>query len=375
MPTTGLEDVVATQQDICYIGPEGDLIYRGYHVDELANNNATCEEVAYLLWYDRLPTQSELDDFTARLTAARQPDPATLVPNLPSTAHPMAVCRTGVSRLGLFDAPQDTFEAEACIARALNIMANLPALMAAFARQRRHQMPVPPRNDLGHVANFLWMLHGKEPTPEAVAALNLYFVMVAENDLTASTFACRVAASTWADVYAALVSGIATFGGDAHGGAVQRVLKQFQDIGTVENVEPWLEAAQKAKRRLMGIGHRVYKTIDPRTPHLRERVRALAGQSEHRLWFDIADRVAEVTGQQPFFQQRNLYPNVDYYAAPLLYMLGLQPDMNTTVFTMGRISGWATHIMAQYANNRLIRPRTEYTGPRDLRWVPITARG
>lgn len=372
----GLEGVVVAQQDICFIdGEKGELLYRGYHIDELAPN-AAYEEVVYLLWHCKLPNPNELDGLNERLVARRplNTDHLKLIQSMPKTARPMSVCRTGVSQIGLYDPEKLTFDKETNLLKADDILAKMPTIMTAFARLRKGQEPIPPREDLSHAANFLWMLKGTEPTPEAVDALNLYLVLLAEHGFNASTFACRVTAATWAGMYSAVVSGIATLSGHAHGGAVQEAMAQFQEIGNVENVEPWFRGCLSSKKRIMGIGHRVYKALDPRAPHLRAKVEALAGQSENRKWFDIAAKLEEVIRNHPYFDERKLYPNVDYYSAPLLYMLGLEPDMFTPMFAISRIAGWAAHIMAQYADNRLIRPRGEYVGPKGLKWTPVEDR-
>ena len=373
---SGLEGVVVGQQDISFIdGENGDLLYRGYHIDELAPS-ASFEEVVYLLWHGKLPNKKELEGLTERLVVRRalNPDHLKLIQSMPRTALPMSVCRTGVSQIGLYDPEKLTFDKQTSLLKADDILSKMPTIMAAFDRYRRGLKPLPPREDLGHAANFLWMLNGKEPTPEAERGLDLYLVLLAEHGFNASTFSCRVTASTWAGMYSAVVSGIGTLSGHAHGGAVQEAMTQFQEIGNVANVEPWFEGALDSKKRIMGIGHRVYKALDPRAPHLRAKVEALAGQSEHRKWFDIAAKLEEVAGQHPYFQERKLYPNVDYYSAPLLYMLGLEPDMFTVMFAISRIAGWAAHIMAQYEDNRLIRPRAEYVGPKGLKWTPIEER-
>jgi citrate synthase len=373
---SGLEGVVVGQQDISFIdGENGDLLYRGYHIDELAPS-ASFEEVVYLLWHGKLPNKKELEVLTERLVVRRalNPDHLKLIQSMPRTALPMSVCRTGVSQIGLYDPEKLTFDKQTSLLKADDILSKMPTIMAAFDRYRRGLKPLPPREDLGHAANFLWMLNGKEPTPEAEKGLDLYLVLLAEHGFNASTFSCRVTASTWAGMYSAVVSGIGTLSGHAHGGAVQEAITQFQEIGNVANVEPWFEGALDSKKRVMGIGHRVYKALDPRAPHLRAKVETLAGQSEHRKWFDIAAKLEEVAGQHPYFQERKLYPNVDYYSAPLLYMLGLEPDMFTVMFAISRIAGWAAHIMAQYEDNRLIRPRAEYVGPKGLKWTPIEER-
>jgi len=373
---TGLEGVVVAQQDIsCIDGEKGQLIYRGYHIDELAPHS-TFEEVVYLLWHDKLPNKTELASLNEMLVSRRalEPDHLRLIRTMPKNALTMSVCRTGVSQIGLYDPEKVTFDKETSLVKSADILAKMPTIMAAYDRHRRDLKPIAPRDDLSHAGNFLWMLNGKEPTAEAERALDLYLVLLAEHGFNASTFACRTTAATWAGIYSAVVSGIGTLSGHAHGGAVQAAMVQFQEIGNVNNVDPWFKGCLDSKKRIMGIGHRVYKAMDPRAPHLRAKVEALAGQSEHRKWYDIAAKLEAVAAEHPYFKDRKLYPNVDYYSAPLLYMLGLTPDMFTPMFAISRIAGWTAHIMSQYADNRLIRPRAEYVGPKGLKWTPIAER-
>lgn len=373
----GLDSVIVAQQDISFIdGQSGELIYRGYHIDELATN-ASFEEVVYLLWLGRLPNQVELNGLKSRLADRRalHPEQLRMLLSIPKSARPMSICRTGISMLGPYDPEKLTFDKSTSLIKAENILAKLPTMLATFERYRRDLNPIPPRDDLSHAANFLWMLTGKEPTPEAEKALDLYLILLAEHGFNASTFTCRVVSATWAGMYSAIVSGVGALSGPAHGGAVERAMEQFHEIGNVDNVAPWLEACQRSDRRVMGVGHRVYKTLDPRAPHLKHSVELLAEQSTERKWFDIASKLETDIRQIDYFNQKQLYPNVDYYSAPLLDMIGLETDMFTPMFAMARIAGWAAHIMAQYENNRLIRPRAEYIGPRGLTWTPIDERG
>jgi citrate synthase len=372
----GLEGIVVAQQDISFVdGENGNLIYRGYHINELAPN-ATYEEIVYLLWHRKLPSKRELAELNERLVTRRSlnADHLNLIQSMPRSALPMSVCRTGVSQIGLYDPEPVTYDREINQLKADDILAKIPTIMASFARYRKGRRPIPPREDLSHAGNFLWMLNGEEPTLEAEQALDLYLVLLAEHGFNASTFSCRITASTWAGIYSAVVSGISTLSGFAHGGAVQEVMTQLQEIGNVDNVEPWLEAALRSKKRIMGIGHRIYKTIDPRASHLRARVEALAARSSLCKWFEVAAKLEDLTAQHPYFQDRKLFPNVDYYSAPLLCMLGLDPDMFIPMFAMSRVAGWTVHIIAQYEDNRLIRPLDEYIGPIGLKWTPIDER-
>lgn len=372
----GLAGIVVAQQDISLVdGENGNLIYRGYHIDELAPH--TCyEEVAYLLWYSKLPNRHDLEELNERLVMRRplNADHLNLIQSMPRSARPMSVCRTGVSQIGLYDPEPVTYDREVNQLKADDILAKMPTIMAAFARYRKGRRPIPPREDLSHAANFLWMLNGVEPTLEAEKALDLYLVLLAEHAFNASTFACRITASTWAGMYSAVVSGISALSGYAHGGAVQEVMTQFQEIGHVDNVEPWLEAALRGKKRIMGIGHRIYKTIDPRAKHLKARVEELAATSPLNKWYQIAAKLEALTASHPYFQERKLYPNVDFYSAPLLCMLGLESDMFIPMFAISRAAGWTVHIIDQYEDNRLIRPMDEYIGPVGLKWTPIEER-
>ena len=373
---SGLEGIVVAQHDISYVdGENGDLIYRGYHINELAPY-ATYEEVVYLLWYGKLPNKRELAELNERLVTRRalNADHLNLIQSMPRTARPMSVCRTGVSQIGLYDPEPLTYDREINQLKVDDILAKMPTIMATFARHRIGRRPIPPREDLSHAANFLWMLNGEEPSLEAERALDLYLVLLAEHGMNASTFSCRVTASTWAGLYSAVVSGISTLSGHSHGGAVQEVMTQIQEIGNVNNVEAWLEGIVKSKKRVMGIGHRVYKTLDPRAPHLRARVEELAATSNLCKWFEIAAKLEAITEKHPYFQERKLFPNVDYYSAPLLCMLGLEPDMFTPMFALSRVAGWTVHIMHQYEDNRLIRPLDDYVGPKGLKWTPIEER-
>ncbi len=373
---SGLDGVVVAQQDICFInGDKGELDYRGYHIDELAPT-ATFEEIVYLLWHRKLPNNEELALLHERLIARRalNDDHLSLIQSTPHTAQPMSVCRTGVSQIGLYDPEKLLFDKETNMLKADDILSKMPTIMATFARCRKGLKPIPPREDLSHAANFLWMLNGEEPTPEAEKALDLYLVLLAEHGFNASTFACRITAATWAGMYSAVVSGIGTLSGHSHGGAIQEAMNQFQEIGNVDNVKPWFKGCLKSKKRIMGIGHRVYKSLDPRAPHLRAKVKALAERSEDHKWFDIALKLEDIAVRHPRFKERKLYPNVDYYSAPLLHMLGLNQDMFTCMFAISRAAGWTAHIMAQYEDNRLIRPRAKYVGPKGLKWTPIEER-
>lgn len=374
----GLEGVVIAQTQKSKVqGEIGKLQYHGYNIFDIAEN-ASYEEVVYLLWYEVLPTRAELEAFKVRLAAERAlpPEILDMMKMIPYQAHPMAVLRTIVSALGLYDDTADDTSAEALKVKARKLIASMPTIVAAWERIRNGKSPVDPRDDLGHSANFLYMMKGEMPTDTQVDAVDTYLILLADHGMNASTFSARVTTSTLADIYSAVTTAIGTLKGAAHGGANQRAMEQFQEIGDPDNVDAWFEQARAEGRRIMGIGHRVYKVEDPRAKILRERARALSEQDEEgRKWFEIARRLEERARSDPYFIERNLYANVDYYSAIILQQVGIPVDQFTALFAMSRIAGWAGHIMEQWADNRLIRPRGEYIGPVDQPWVPIDERG
>jgi len=372
---TGLEGVVVAQSKMSKVlGDVGRLIYAGYDIHDLAEH-ASFEEVAYMLWHCCLPTRQQLDVFERGMINRRGVSFQVmgLIRSTPQEAYPMSALRTAVSGLALSDPKADDITHESNLRKAIDLTAKIPTIIAATDRNRKGLEPLGPRNDLNHAANFLYMLHGREPSEIEVRAMNLYLVLLADHGFNASTFSARVTAATQSDMYSAVTSAIGTLKGPAHGGATQATMEQFFEIGDVDNVEAWFKNARAQGRRVMGIGHRVYKVEDPRARHLRRMAKELAEQTDP-TWFKIAERLEQVARQDPYFIQRNLYANVDFYTAPMLCSLGIDADLFTTVFAMSRIVGWTGHLMEQYADNRLIRPRSEYVGPVDLEWLPIDQR-
>jgi citrate synthase len=372
---SGLEGVVVAQSKMSKVlGDVGRLIYAGHEIHDLAEH-ASFEEVAYMLWYCCLPTRQQLDVFDQDLISRRgiSFQVMGLVRSTPEEAHPMAALRTAVSGLALSDPEADDLSHESNLRKSADLAAKFPTIIAAIDRNRKGLEPLGPRNDLNHAANFLYMLHGREPSETESRAMNLYLVLLADHGFNASTFSARVTAATQSDIYSAVTSAVGTLKGPAHGGATQATMEQFFEIGDVDNVEAWFENARAQGRRLMGMGHRVYKAEDPRARHLREMARELGAQTDPR-WFKIAERLEQVARQDSYFIERNLYANVDFYTAPMLCSLGIDADLFTTIFAMSRIVGWTGHLLEQYADNRLIRPRAEYVGPMDLKWVPIDQR-
>lgn len=368
--TKGLEGIVATTSAISSI-IDDTLTYAGYDIDDLAEN-ATFEEVIYLLWHGSLPTQSQLEELTKQLAenAAIPEEVLNHFKTYPiGKVHPMAALRTAVSLLALYDDEADTMNDEANYRKAIRIQAQMPTLVTAFARVRKGQEPVAPRTDLSFAANFLYMLTGNEPEAIEEEAFNKALVLHADHELNASTFTARVCVATLADIYSGVTSAIGALKGPLHGGANEQVMKMLTEIGSVDKVESYINKKLQNKEKIMGFGHRVYRKGDPRAKHLRDmsqKLTELTGQPEY---YEMSVKIQDlVTGQ------KNLPPNVDFYSASVYHSLGIDHDLFTPIFAVSRTSGWIAHILEQYANNRLIRPRAEYTGPGMQKYVSIEKR-
>jgi citrate synthase len=373
----GLEGVVFTETYLSAIdGEAGRLSYCGFDIRDLAQS-ATYEEAAFLLWYQRLPAGTEMQMLSNWLRANRRLPRVVwgIMHSLPYQATPMEALRTIASTLSMFDRAcihQEVGGSSLC--RSVSLTAKLPTIVASFDRLRRDHPPIEPRADLGHAANFLYMMTGEEPDPRSARALETYFVLLADHGMNASTFSARVTASTLADVYSAVVSGLGTLKGPLHGGASQATMEQLIEIGSVEDVDAWFEAKMDARERLFGFGHRVYKAEDPRATILRDLAHEAAQGTGNTLWYDIAARLEERVRAHPFFQERRLFTNVDFFTAPLLYALGIPVDLFIPMFAIARIAGWTAHILEQQQHNRLIRPRAYYAGPRDQAWTAMDGR-
>ncbi len=356
-------------------GEIGRLTFRGYDISELGTN-ATYEEVVYLLWHGNLPNRTQFEAFKAALKAKRALPSAVLntMKNFPHEAHPMAVLRTVVSGLGLIDPTADDITPDGARKKALMLTAVFPTIIAAWERIRNNQEAIPPRNDYDHAANFLYMLNGQEPNPDAVKALDGYLVMLADHDFNASTFACRVTTGTLADMYSAITSGLGALKGAAHGGANQKAMEQFIDAAQRGDIEAWFNESFASGKRVMGIGHREYKVEDPRAGLFRPMAEKLAQSSGQGQWYQVATTIEKLARAHPYFIERNLHANVDYYSAVALYMIGIPVDQFTCIFAMSRIAGWTAHVMEQLTNNRLIRPQANYTGTFGLKFVPMDER-
>jgi citrate synthase len=372
----GLAGVVAADTSLSHVdGEQGILIYRGYDIRDLGAF-ATFEEVTYLLWNGELPNKRQLEAFKAALESKRELPPAILsmMRDFPHEAHPMAVLRTAVSAMGLIDPSADDISVEGARSKSLILTAVMPTIVAAWERIRNGHKPVAPKPGLGHAANFLYMLDGKEPNPDAVAALDSYLVMLADHGFNASTFAARVTTGTQADVYSAITSAIGTLKGASHGGANQRAMEQFVEAAQRGDIDAWFKEALESGKRIMGIGHRVYKVEDPRARILRPLAQKLAASSSKSEWFDVAYRIDELSQQDDYFIERKLYANVDYYSAVVLYTIGLPIDQFTCIFAISRAAGWTAHIMEQLADNRLIRPKANYVGEFNKAYIQLADR-
>jgi len=367
----GLEGVIFTETYLSAIdGEAGKLSYCGYDIKDLAGR-ATYEETAFLLWYQRLPAETELTMLSEWLRTNRRLPKVVwgIMHSLPEQATPMEALRTIASTLSMFDRScVHEVEGGSSLCRAVSLTAKLPTIVASSDRLRRDHPPIEPRTDLGHAANLLYMLNGQEPDPVSAAALETYFVLLADHGMNASTFSARVTASTLGDVYSSIVTALGTLKGPLHGGASQKAMEQLLDIGSLEDVDDWFERTIAAKRRLFGFGHRVYKAVDPRATILRELSRTVAEQGGNTKWFDMSARLEELVLAHPYFQERRIYANVDFYTAPLLYALDIPIDLFIPMFAIARVSGWTAHMLEQQQHNRLIRPRATYAGPTDVAW-------
>jgi citrate synthase len=367
----GLEDVVAGTSEICFIdGREGRLVYCGYDIPDLAKHSSF-EETTYLLYHKKLPTAAELQAFDAKLKSYRAVPAGVLeaMKALPKTIHPMAALRTAVSLLGNFDPDAEATGREAYLETCIKLTAQVATVTAAWERIRNGQEPVAPRTDLSHAANFLYMLSGHEPDPVQAHVFDVALILHADHELNASTFSARVTVATLTDIYSAVTAAVGALKGPLHGGANEQVMKMEEEIGSVENVEPWIKEALAQKKKIMGFGHRVYKTKDPRAYILEELSEEVGKRAGNLKWFEMTRKIEEVV-----LKEKGLYPNVDLYSGSAYYVMGIPTDLFTPIFAVSRIAGWTAHILEQLDNNRIIRPRAEYVGPEKLEYVPLEKR-
>lgn len=370
--TAGLRGVVAAQSSIGDVnGEEGILIYQGYDIHDLAEHS-TFEEVIYLLWNGRLPKQEELDDLNSEIRAnyAIPSEIVDLMKTFPKDADPMDVLRTSVSALGFYDKETaHKTDRENAVKAAIKLTAQFPTVVTAWERIRQGKEVVAPLADQNIATNFLYMLRGEMPEADEVKIFDICLILHADHELNASTFTTRVIAGTLADVYGSVTGGICALAGPLHGGANTNVMKMLLEIGSVENVDSWLDKALEEKRKIMGIGHAVYKTEDPRATWLRKFSKQVGEKAGEMKWFEMSQRI-----EKAMHEKKGMFPNVDFYSASTYYLMGIPLDQYTPIFAVSRISGWTGHILEQYSNNKLIRPRAEYIGERGLKYAPINER-
>ncbi|MCC5905784.1 MAG: citrate synthase [Balneolaceae bacterium] len=365
----GLDGIVAFSTTKSFIdGQSGDLIYSGYHIDTLAEN-ATFEEVCFLLWNDRLPNKQELDDLNKQLRNKRElPEPVlSYIQSTNKKAEPMAVLRTAVSMLADF-----VDETEGDNSYAITLTAQMPTIIAAFDRARNGNEIVAPLNEGSTAFNFLYMLNGEKPGEAAERTMDLCLVLHAEHGMNASTFTCRTICATESDIFSAVTGAIGALKGPLHGGAntaVMKTLLKLKDQGDDADPVAFTKGKLDRKEKIMGFGHRVYKTFDPRAVHLRKMSKTLSEETGHEYLYEWSEAMLKTMKDE-----KNIDPNVDFFSATVYYSIGIQPDLYTCIFTMSRVSGWTAHYFEQKANNRLIRPRALYVGEKNLEWVPAEKR-
>ncbi|GCE47335.1 citrate synthase [Thermosporothrix hazakensis] len=370
--TAGLEDVVATTSSICDLdGKLGKLTYFGVDIHDLARYS-TFEETAYLLWHGTLPTEAQLEEVKAQLCAHRViPEQIiALMKLLPAETAPMNALRTAISALAAFDTSLNDTSTHTNEQRAIRLTAAFPTIIAAWHHIRNGREPIAPLSDGSHAANFLYMLNGEKPDEYSARVLDVALILHADHELNASTFAARVTAGTKADMYASITAAISALSGPLHGGANEQVMRTLLKIGEPEKAEAYIQEALARKERIMGFGHRVYRTEDPRATHLREMSKELGERKGETRWFEISRKI-----EAYMKEHKGLNANVDFYSASVYYTMGIPVDLDTPIFASSRVAGWTAHILEQYANNRLIRPRADYVGPKVTEYVPLEQRG
>ncbi|HKK28243.1 MAG TPA: citrate synthase [Gemmatimonadota bacterium] len=367
----GLEGVVVSETSLGFIdGEQGRLLYRGYDIHDLAEN-ASYLETLYMLWNGDLPTRAQLDAFEEEISGNRG-IPGGLVDllgSLPEDANPMTAIQASVAALGSFDPQAADNDREAELSKAARLAAKIPTVIAAFDRIRNGEDPIEPNPDLSQAGNFLYMLTGEEPSEVAARALDTSLLLYLEHGFNASTFTCRVIASTLADLHSAIAGGVGALKGELHGGANEKAMRMILEIDSEEGAEAWVDEALDEHRKIMGFGHRVYRTEDPRATHLRRMSEELSEDLGDPKWHRVARRVEET-----MLDRKGINCNVDFYCGIVYYTLGIPLDLFTPLFAAGRTGGWSAHVMEQHGDNRLIRPRAEYVGPKNREFVPIERR-
>ncbi|MGA0274990.1 MAG: citrate/2-methylcitrate synthase [Dehalococcoidia bacterium] len=368
----GLQGVYFDRSATTYIdGKQGILEYRGYNINDLAEQS-TFEETAYLLIHGKLPNQSELDAFDAELKAARElPEQVFDVIDIVKDSHPMDALRTAVSALASFDEDREDNSTEATIRKGVRLTSQVPSIVMAHHRIRQGKEPIAPSSTLNHAGNFLYMLNGDEPSQEAIDLMDKDFVLHADHGSNASAFTARVVAGTSADLHGAVTAGIAALSGPSHGGAAENVMQMAREIGKPENAADYVQNLLSNRQRVMGFGHRVYKAEDPRAGHLREGVKRLSEEMGQPEWYQILEAV--VDAMKPY-ARRGIHVNVDFFAGVIYYLNGVPQDLFVPIFAVGRIPGWTIQVVEQFEHNILIRPLLQYTGDHAVEYVPIAER-
>ncbi len=371
---SGLEDVVVAQSSICYIdGQRGQLVYRGYDIDDLVEN-ASFEEVAWLLWHGDLPTQTELDGLKTDLAHSMilPQHLLDLLHTLPFDANPMRVLAIGAAAMGTLDPAADDMSGPANNAKAVRLTAQLPLIMNAWHRISSDMEPIAPDVTKSLAYNMLYCMNGEVPDPYAVETMDAALILHADHELNASTFSARVTAATLSDLHSAVVSAINTLKGPLHGGANEAVMKMLEEIGEVSHAADYVENAVANKKKIMGFGHRVYKAKDPRAVILERMSEELGKRANNTKWFEMTHAVEEAF--QPKVAAKQLFPNVDFYSASAYQVMGIPHSLFTPIFACSRVVGWTAHLLEQYANNRLFRPSSDYIGATGRKYAPIGER-
>lgn len=364
--------MVANTSEICFVdGKDGRLIYQGYDIHDLVNGGASFEEVVYLLWHGKLPNQSELSEFTAEIAANRKlpEEVMAFLKSAPKQANAMEILRTAVSDLGLYDPDNGDESIEANVRKATRLVAQIPTIVTSYERIRQGLDPIDPLPELSAASSFFYQLRGEKPSEFEERAFNTALILHADHELNASTFSARVTAGTLSDMYSAITSAVGTLKGPLHGGANEQVMKMLLTIGEKEKAREWIKNALDNKAKIMGFGHRVYRTEDPRATHLRRLSKEAGERAGDTKWFEMSQIIERYVKET-----KGLNANVDFYSASTYYSMGIPTHLYTPIFACSRIAGWSAHVLEQYRNNRLIRPRAEYVGKVDLTYVPLSQR-
>lgn len=368
----GLQDVIANTSEICSVdGKQGRLIFQGFNVHDIVNGGASFEEVVYLLWHGVLPSKDQLKAFESDIGDKRAlpEDLIKFLHTVPKTANPMAVLRTAISDLGLYDTDAEDNSPDANVRKATRLVAQTPTIVTSFERIRLGLEPIPPDSKLSAAASFFYQLRGEQPSEFEERALNTALILHADHELNASTFSARVTAGTLSDIYSAITSAIGTLKGPLHGGANEQVMNMLLTIGDAEKAKEWIENALENKQKIMGFGHRVYRTEDPRATHLRKLSKEAGERVGDTKWYEMSQVIEQIVKET-----KGLNANVDFYSASTYYAMGIPTHLFTPIFACSRMSGWTAHVLEQYSNNRLIRPRAEYVGNVDQTYVPLAER-